>query len=68
MSQDFNPGSIDLLNAQARAEARAVERTLPRQRYGDPGRWPSISVARPLGLLLLAIVLGGWVLTLVNGR
>ena len=69
MSDDFNPGTIDILNAGARAEARAMEAKLPRERYVDAERWPSVGTfARRLGLLLIAIVLGGWLLTLVSGR
>lgn len=69
MSDDFNPGAIDILNSGARAEARAMEAKLPRERRVDAGRWPSVGAfARRLGLLLIAIVLGGWLLTLVNGR
>lgn len=70
MVDDFNPGAaIDTLNAGARAEARAMEADLPRPRHLEARRWPDVgTLVRRTGLVLVAIVLTGWVLTLLNAR
>ncbi len=69
MSEGYHAGSSDALNARALAEAHAVEAGLPARWHIDAPRWSSAgTVARRIGLLLIAIVLGGWALTLLNAR
>jgi hypothetical protein len=64
-----NLGGYDPRNATALAEAKATEAGLPTRRHIDAPRWTDVgTVVRGLGLLLLAILLGGWVLTLLNAR
>jgi hypothetical protein len=69
MTDDFNPGTIDVLRAEARTEARLMEAKLPPKPHAQAERWPSFGTfARRLALLVIAIVLSGWLLTLLNSR
>ena len=69
VSEGFNIGGYDALNAAPLAEVRATEAGLPRRRHLPAPPWPDAgSLVRRAGLVLMAIVLGGWVLTLLNAR
>jgi hypothetical protein len=68
MTGDFNPGGYDTLNRAPLAEAKAVEAGVPRRQPVDAPRWADPgTVVRAVGLVLLLIVIGGWVLTLLSG-
>lgn len=69
MSQGFNVGQIDVLNSGAIAEAQAAAASLPQRRHLPARRWISPGTfLRVVGLALLAVILGGWLLTLLNAR
>lgn len=69
MSGGGSLGGYDPRNAGALAEAKAAEAGLPQRRHLHAPRWADPgTVVRALGVVLLAVVLGGWALTLLNGR
>ena len=70
MTGDFNPGSYEVARKAAPlAEANAREAGLPRRNHVDAPRWADPgTVVRGIGLVLLGLLLGGWALTLLNGR
>ena len=67
MSEGFHVGANDALNARALAEARAIEAGLPSKRHIDAPRWPGAgTLVRRVGLAILAIIVAGWLLTLLS--
>jgi hypothetical protein len=69
MSEGFHSGGYDALNSGALAEARQIEAGLPSRRHIDAPRWLDVgTILRAVGLVIVAAILGGWLLTLLNVR
>ena len=67
MTGDFNPGGYTTLNQAPLAEAKATEAGLPRRQHIDAPRWADPgTVVRVILLLFGAVVVVGWLLSLLN--
>ena len=60
-------GSNDLSGTSGLAESRPAEAGRQERQVADRGRWPGPgTVLRVVGLCFLALVVGGWLLTVLN--
>ncbi|MGZ9159571.1 MAG: hypothetical protein ACXW4T_00285 [Candidatus Limnocylindrales bacterium] len=70
MSESFGlgDGMNDLGHVRAIAESKAADARLAPHHDVDAGRWPTgVTVGRVLIGILGAVVVGGWILTALNG-
>jgi hypothetical protein len=69
MSEGFGPGDgfRDQSHAFAVTETQVAEARRVAHLARDPGRWPSgRPSARTVALAIIALVAGGWILTILN--